>query len=135
MARLIESSLWVDFTRSKSPQTLKARIQPWIMDAGAALCEPVAFEVLRHATLQERTLIEAQFSTLPLLPAPSRLWQMATRLGQQCREIGVTAGSIDLLISALALHHNAEIVTFDADYLAIARAAPLRVIHLSRDEK
>jgi predicted nucleic acid-binding protein len=135
MARLIESSLWVDFTRSKSPQVLKARIQPWIMDAEAALCEPVAFEVLRHATPQERPLIEAQFATLPLLPTPARLWQLATRLGQQCREIGVNAGSVDLLISALALHHDAEIVTFDADYLAIARAAPLRVIHLSRDEE
>lgn len=135
MARLIESSLWVNFTRSKSTQVLKARIQTWIMDAEAALCEPVAFEVLRHATPQERPLIEAQFATLPLLPTPTRLWQLATRLGQQCREIGVNAGSVDLLISALAFHHDAEIVTFDADYLAIARAAPLRVIHLSRYEE
>jgi predicted nucleic acid-binding protein len=135
MARLIDASLWVDFTRSKSPLTLKARIQPWIMDAAATLCEPVALEVLRHASPQERPLIEAQFATLPLLPTPPRLWQHATRLGQQCREIGVNAGSIDLLISALALQHDAEIVTFDADYLAIARAAPLRIIHLLRAEK
>jgi len=32
MARLIESSLWVDFTRSKSPLALKTLIQPWILD-------------------------------------------------------------------------------------------------------
>jgi predicted nucleic acid-binding protein len=134
MARLIESTLWVDFTRRNSPQALKARIQPWILDERAAICEMVAFEVLRHATPQERPLIEAQFATLPLLPTPPRLWQRATALGQQCRENGFNAGSIDLLIATLALHHDAEIITFDADYLAIARAVPLRVTLLSRGE-
>jgi predicted nucleic acid-binding protein len=134
MARLIESTLWVDFTRRSSPQALRARIQLWILDEHAAICEMVAFEVLRHANSRERPLIEAQFATLPLLPTPPRLWQRATALGQQCREAGVTVGSIDLLIAALALHHDAEAVTFDAYYLAIARAAPLRVTLLSRGE-
>jgi predicted nucleic acid-binding protein len=134
MARLIESTLWVDFTRRKSPQGLKTLIQPWILDERAAICEMVAFEVLRHANPRERPLIEAQFATLPLLPTPSRLWQRATALGQQCREIGVTVGSIDLLIASLALHHDAEIITFDAAYLAVARAAPLRVTLLSRGD-
>ncbi len=50
MARLIDSSLWVDFTRKKSPAHLKAAIHPWILDPAACLCEPIAFEVLRHAT-------------------------------------------------------------------------------------
>ena len=133
MARLIESSLWVDFTRLKSPPGLKAMIQPWILDPLAAICEPVAFEVLRHATTQERRWIEAQFATLPLLAAPPRLWRDATLLGQQCRDRGINAGSLDLLIACCALHHEAELVTFDADYVAIARAAPLRVLLLSRN--
>ena len=59
MARLIESSLWVDFTRLKSPAALKARIHPWILDPQAVICEAVAFEVLRHATLAERSRIES----------------------------------------------------------------------------
>jgi len=33
MVRLIESSLWVDLTRSKSPLALKTLIHPWILDA------------------------------------------------------------------------------------------------------
>ncbi len=133
MAKLIESSLWVDFTRLKSPPALKEKIQPWILDCQAALCEPVAFEVLRHATPTERPKIEAQFSTLPLLATPPRLWRDATRLGQKCRDKGINAGSLDLLIAAIALHCDAELVTFDTDYSAIARAAPLRVVLLSRD--
>jgi hypothetical protein len=76
MARLIESSLWVDFTRSNSPLALKTLIQPWVLDPLACLCEPIA---------------------------------------------------------ALSIHHDAELITFDPDYLAIARVSKLRVQHLSRN--
>ncbi len=132
MARLIESSLWVDFTRRKSPATLKRLIEPWILDPSAALCEPVIFETLRHASDRERPLIEAQFSTFPVLQTPPRIWPLATGLGQKCRDQGINAGSLDLLIAAIAIHHDAEIITFDADFAAISNASPLRVRLLSR---
>ncbi|MCC5804922.1 MAG: PIN domain-containing protein [Opitutales bacterium] len=132
MARLIESSLWVDFTRAKSPPALKAMIHPCILDPDACLCEPVAFEVLRHATPDERPKIEAQFATLPLLPTPVCLWRDATRLGQTCRQEGFNAGSIDLIIAATAIHHDAELITFDTDYAGIARHSQLKVRLLTR---
>ncbi len=50
MARLIETSLWIDFTRAKTPPGRKLEIQRCILSPDACLCEPVAFEVLRHAT-------------------------------------------------------------------------------------
>ena len=111
---------------------LKARIQPWILDPLAALCEPVIFEVLRHATAQERPMIEAQFATLPILAPHPRLWRDATLLGQKCRDQGCNAGYLDLVVAAIAIHHDAEIITFDADYLNIARASSLRVQLLTR---
>ncbi|MBX7121465.1 MAG: PIN domain-containing protein [Opitutaceae bacterium] len=132
MARLIETTLWIDFTRSRTPHERKLAIQAWILDAGACLCEPVAFEVLRHATREERPRIEAQFATLPLMPTPPQLWRDATRLGQLCRDNGHNAGSLDLVIAATAIHHRAELVTFDTDYAAIARFSNLRVRLLAR---
>lgn len=132
MARLIDSSLWVDFTRKKSPPYLKAAIHPWILDPAACLCEPVAFEVLRHANPQERKWLEAQFGTLPLLATPPRLWRDAMLIGQKCRTKGINAGSLDLLIAATAIHHDAELVTFDSDFFAIARATSLRLRLLTR---
>ena len=45
----------------------------------------------------------------------------------------INGGSLDLLIAALSIHHDAELITFDADYLAIARVSKLRVHHLSRN--
>ncbi|MDP4645866.1 MAG: PIN domain-containing protein [Akkermansiaceae bacterium] len=132
MERLIETSLWIDFVRKKSAMALKAFIEPWILDADACICEPVAFEVLRHATVKERSQIEEQFSTLPLLQTPATLWQDAASLGQKCRDKGVNVGSMDLVIAALAIHHAAEIVTFDADYARVAEVFGLSVMLLER---
>jgi predicted nucleic acid-binding protein len=53
-------------------------------------------------------------------------------LGRRCRENGLTPGSLDLLIAAVAIHHDAELLTFDSDFEQIARVSSLRVSHLHR---
>jgi predicted nucleic acid-binding protein len=40
--------------------------------------------------------------------------------------------SLDLLVAAVALHHNAELVSFDADFDAIASVSALRLNRLNR---
>jgi len=69
---------------------------------------------------------------LPLLATPENLWQQAIDLGQACRQIGRTLLSLDLLIAAVALHHNAVLVTFDADFETIASVSALRLNRLTR---
>lgn len=135
MIWLIDSSLWIDFTRSRSPRSLKQFIAPYILSPDAALAEPVAYEVLRHATDEEVRDIMAQFDTLPQMKTPDDLWTAAAKLGQRCRKKGVTAGSLDLLIVSVALHHDAELVTFDSDFESIAKACDLRVKLLNRPAK
>jgi predicted nucleic acid-binding protein len=132
MHALIDTTLWIDFTRARSPRSLKQFIAPYILAPEAVLAEPIAFEVLRHATDQEIPPLQAQFQTMPLLPTPDDLWIDAAKLGQRCRKKGITAGSLDLLIVAVALHHEAELITFDTDFENIAGACDLRVKCLQR---
>ena len=132
MTLLLDTSLWIDFTRTRSPAALKQCIVPYVLDPAAHLAEPVRFEVLRAARPEEARLLEAQFNTLPLLATPADLWQQAIELGQACRRIGRTVLSLDLLVAAVALHHNAELVSFDADFEAIASVSSLRFKLLSR---
>ena len=127
MPLLIDTSLWVDFVRPKSPESVKKFIAPYILRADAHLAEPVIFEILKHATPAESRQLTLQFQTFPTLPTPPDLWTSAARLGQECRKNGVTAGSLDLLIATVALHHDAEIVTFDADFQKIAGFSALKV--------
>jgi len=132
MARLVDTSLWIDFTRARSPRALKAFIAPYTGDREACLAEPIVFEVLRHADDDETRLLSDLFETLPLLETPPDVWRLGASLGRACRRRGHTAGSLDLLIAATALLHGAELVTFDSDYEAIAAIAPLRLTRLKR---
>jgi hypothetical protein len=127
MPMLVETSVWIDFTRPKSPQSLKHFIAPFILHADAHLAEPVAFEILRHATPEEHRRLTLQFQTLPLLATPPDLWVKAAELGRLCRENQITAGALDLLIAGVAIHHAAEVLTFDRDFEKIAAVSTLRV--------
>ncbi len=132
MTSLIDTSLWIDFTRARSPRHLKQFIAPYILHPDAQLGEPVIFEILRHATPDESRPLKQQFSTFPVLATPPGLWRQAAEMGQACRQQGFTAASMDLLISSLALHHDAEIVTFDGDFIPIGKITGTRVKLLQR---
>jgi predicted nucleic acid-binding protein len=132
MITLLDTSLWIDFTRARSPRSLKQFLLPYILHPTTHLAEPVAFEVLRHATEKENGQLTGQFETLPMLPTPADLWGRAAALGRACRSRGHTAGSIDLLIATVALAHQALLITFDEDFEKIADASELQVKVLSR---
>ena len=132
MTQLLDTSLWIDFTRARSPLPLKQFIAPFVLDPDCHLAEPVRFELLRSARPQDARLLEAQFATLPCLATPADLWQRAITLGQACRQVGRSVLSLDLLVAAVALHHNAELVSFDTDFEAIAAVSELRLKRLDR---
>ena len=90
------------------------------------------FELLRSARPKERRQQETHFAILPTLPTPADLWPRAITLGQACRPIGRSVLSLDLLVAAVALHHNAALVSFDADFEAIASVSALRLQRLNR---
>lgn len=132
MITLIDTSLWIDLTRPRSPARLKQFVVPYILHPTAHLAEPVTFEVLRHSAPSERKQLLQQFQTLPLLSTPASLWSLATELGQACRYRGHTVGSLDLLIACVVLAHQATIVTFDEDFRKIAAVSDLQVKLLHR---
>ena len=135
MATLIDATLWVDFTRAKTPLHIKQFIVPYILDPSAHLAEPVEFEILRFATDAETRALTRQFQVIPRLETPSSIWSASAKLGQNCRKSGFVAGALDLLIAAIAIHHDSELITFDHDFLQIAAASKLRVNLLQRPAK
>ena len=123
---------WIDFTRSRSPGELKEFIAPFILDPQTHLAEPVRFELLRSARPNEIPLLEAQFATIHCLETPGDVWSRAILLGQGCQQIGRRVASLDLVVAAVALHHEATVVTFDGDFEAIASVSKLKVQRLQR---
>ncbi|MGH9675962.1 MAG: type II toxin-antitoxin system VapC family toxin [Candidatus Acidiferrum sp.] len=132
MAMLVEASLWIDLTRARSPLGLKQFVAPYIDDPEASIAEPIVFELLRSATDAEARRLKSHFDSLPRLTDPDDLWRMAAELGQSCRKNGINVGALDLLIATVAIHHGAELVTFDGDFERIARVSALQVKLLQR---
>ena len=132
MPTLIDTSLWIDFTRARSPASLKKFIAPLHFASRRSSDRADYFEVLRHATPQESRQLTRQFQTLPLLTVPANLWSAAATLGQLCRQKGITVQSFDLLIAIIAEHHGATLITFDDDFQKIATVSKLQVKVLQR---
>ncbi len=127
MLILPDTNLWILLMRARTPRAVKLKIAPFAGDPQACLAEPVVFEVLRSATDAEAHEVARLFQHLRLLPTPDGLWKKGADLGRVCRRAGLTVGSIDLLIAAVAIDYDVEIVTFDADFLRMASVSKLRV--------
>jgi predicted nucleic acid-binding protein len=134
MPKLVDSSIWIDLIRPKSPPDLKQLIDKITDDPEIVLAEPVIFEVLVYASEDEGRRARRAFETLDILPTPRNLWAASVSLGQRCRAEGVTAGPFDLVIAAIAIHHDAELLTFDGGFKHIAKHSRLRLNVLSRPD-
>lgn len=132
MPLLADSSLWIDFARPRTPRATKQLVIPYIQSPDAVVAEPIRFEVLRGATDHEYALLEMRLRLMPMLPTPPDVWNAATKLARTCQKRGVNAGSLDLLIAAIAIHYRAELITLDRGFELIAKAIPLRTKLLHR---
>ena len=133
MATMIDSSVWVDYFHPKTPRAIRQTARGVILHADAALCEPILFELLRGAPKNQRAIIEAHFATMPVLHTPASLWRDARQLGQACHDRGMIAGSMDLLIASICIHHNVALVSFDAEFAEIAKVSSLECRLLARN--
>lgn len=132
MDTVIESSLWVDYFRPKTPAPTREMAESVINLADAVLVEPVVFELLRSAHRTQRPVVEAHFATMRVLLTPPNLWRKATELGRTCQDQGLVIPTIDVLIAAICLHHKAEVATFDKHFAEIQKISALQVRFLVR---
>jgi predicted nucleic acid-binding protein len=132
IATLIDTSLWIDYTRFRSPRKIKEFVAPYVLNPEAYLAEPVIFEMYRFASEAEKEALKKNFDVMPILRTPSDIWSKAAELGQACRADNYAAGALDLLVATVALEHEAEVVTFDDGFLRIAEVSALRVRVLTR---
>jgi predicted nucleic acid-binding protein len=132
MAVMVETSLWVDHLRASTPRAVKDQVLPIVNERNICIVEPVLFELMANVPRRDRRRLENYFALVPVLPAHGTLWDDATSLGQKCVDAGLTLPSMDLLIAAAAIHHNADVVTFDAHFADIAKLSSLRANVLTR---
>jgi predicted nucleic acid-binding protein len=122
---LVDSSVWVDFFRSK-PGRGGGELRRMIEETEPfALTGVVVTEVLqgltRHAGQVEGFL--AQWEMLE--PQGFETYREAAAIYRAARARGISLTTIDTLIAAVALEHGAAVFTLDQDFSRIARMTGL----------
>ena len=127
---LVDSSAWVEFLRATGSGThasLRAALQE---GTELASTDVILMEILAGARDDEdrdrlRRLLFG-FSFLAV-EGPAD-YESAAELYRLCRQAGETPRKLsDCLIAAVAIRNDAELLCQDADFLVIARHAPLRL--------
>ena len=121
----MDSSVWIDFF-SSSPGRAGAELRRLIEEAEPfALTGVVVAEVLQGLTRDARRIERYLANWEMLEPRGFETYREAAAIYRAARAKGFTPTTIDAVIAAIALEHNASVFTLDQDFPRIARIAPL----------
>jgi hypothetical protein len=127
---LLDSSAWVEFLRATG-SSLHLRVRALLQEeAELASTDVVVMEILAGARDDaDRDRLRRLLYGLRFLPVEGPAdYEAAAELYRLCRRSGETPRKLsDCLIAAVAIRNDAELLCEDADFLAIARHAPLRL--------
>lgn len=132
---LIDSSAWVEFLRatgSPAHLELRAALQD---EVELASTDVVVMEILAGARDEaDRDRLRRLLYGLEFLAVDGPAdYERAAELYRLCRNEGETPRKLtDCLIAAVAIRNDAELLCEDADFLAIARHTPLRLLQKLR---
>jgi predicted nucleic acid-binding protein len=108
---LIDSSVWIATTRRGGDEILRERVNGLIRTRAAAWCAAVRLELWPGAKgrveIQRLTELKDLIQDLEMTP---RVWEKAIGLAGRARTAGLSCPYADLLISACATVHGAELL-------------------------
>ena len=121
----MDSSVWIDFF-SSSPGRAGAELRRMIDEAEPfALTGVVVAEVLQGLTGEARRIERYLAQWEMLEPRGFETYREAAAIYRTARAKGITPTTIDAVIAATALDHNASVFTLDQDFSRIARITRL----------
>jgi predicted nucleic acid-binding protein len=132
---LVDTSVWIDFF-SSSPGRAGRELRRLIEEGEPfALTGVVVTEVLQGLT-RNVNRIERFLSMWELLePRGFSTYRDASAISRLARSRGVSLTTIDALIAAIALEHQASLFSLDKDFSRVARITSLRLHELPEPEQ
>ncbi len=121
----MDSSVWIDFF-SSSPGRAGAELRRMIEEAEPfALTGIVVAEVLQGLTRDAKRIEQYLAQWEMLEPRGFETYREAAAICRAARATGITPTTIDAVIAAIALEHNAGVFSLDRDFSRIARITRL----------
>jgi predicted nucleic acid-binding protein len=127
---LVDSSVWIDFF-SSSPGPGGGELRRMIEDSEpVALTGVVVTEVLQGLTRDARAIEQFLRQFEMLEPGDFETYRVAAAIYRTARGKGISLTTIDSLLAAIALEHNASVFTLDKDFSRIALVTRLALYWL-----
>lgn len=107
---------------------LRDRVVSLVLDNQAATTPVIIFEIMRGTrTLQEAERIKHRLKSLHVLPFLEADWSEAAEWGARLARKGVSAKSMDILISFKAVQHGLTLLHADKDFDRMSKRSTLKV--------
>jgi len=124
---LVDSSVWIDFF-SSSPGRAGNELRRIIEEAEPfALTGVVVAEVLQGLTRDESRVEEYLAMWEMLEPSGFSTYREAAVIFRLARSKGISLTTIDTLIAAIAMEHDASLFSLDKDFSHLGRVTSLRL--------
>ena len=122
---LIDSSVWVEYFRSKGSPKVKERVKPILQSDDAVSCGTVVVEILRGARNEKDfQILRDSLVSLPQIPIDDTVIERASRWGFLLDRKGKVVSTTDLLIASAA-YKKARLLHSDSDFEVITSVADL----------
>jgi predicted nucleic acid-binding protein len=127
---LVDTSVWIDFFRS-SPGRAGRELRRMIADAEPFALTGVVIAGILQGLKRDAQRIEHYLSLWEMMePLGFSTYTHAASISRLGRSKGVSLTTIDTIIAAIAIEHNAMLFTLDTDFSRIIRFTPLRLYGL-----
>ena len=122
---LIDSSVWVEYFRSKGSQKVKERVKAILQRDEAVSCGIVIVEILRGARNEKDfQALRDSLVSLPQISLDDTVVERASRWGFLLDRKGKVVSTTDLLIASAA-YKKARLLHSDSDFEVITSVADL----------
>jgi predicted nucleic acid-binding protein len=129
---IIDTNIWSQALR-KQPTS-----HPNIVDQLTSLLEtnlgvilgPIRQELLTGFKEREQfEKLKSDLRQFPDFPIYSEDYELAAEFHSQCVQKGIQCSTVDILICAVAIHHEMEIFTLDKDFVHFQQVLPIKLYH------
>jgi len=115
---LIDTSVWIDALRGKTPHIVETT-KELLKDDRILICGPVLFEIKRGLRPPDRKEILFLLDALIRLSVDEAVWDAAGDLDASLRKTGMTIPPMDIIIAQVCLHHKVSLFTLDEHFQSI----------------
>ena len=127
---LIDTSVWIEFLKSKGASAVKHKVAELLELNMAAYSCPIRFELLTGARKTEKLDIYEALSFSRHIVFKPLHWDKAAEMESLLRKKGITIPRDDIFVAVCALDETIPILHIDKHFEMIAEYFPLKTVSM-----